>query len=100
MPKQCTVEVEQRMEAVVALLRREEPAVKIARRVGVSEQTLYRWRDQFLDGAKAGLNAGRGKADERDRRIEQLHQDLAERDRFIGEQAIALRVLKKAQASS
>jgi hypothetical protein len=30
--------------AVLALLRREEPAAQLARRFGVSEQTLYRWR--------------------------------------------------------
>jgi transposase len=100
MPRPSQLDVEQRMQAVMALLRREEPAGKIARRLGVSEPTLYRWRDQFLDGAKAGLNAGRGKTDDRDRQIEQLHRQVAERDRFIGEQAIALRVLKKVQASA
>ena len=45
----------------------------------------------FSTGPKAGLDAGRGKADDRDQRIEQLQKDVAERDRFIGEQAIALR---------
>ncbi|MHC4406136.1 MAG: helix-turn-helix domain-containing protein [Planctomycetota bacterium] len=29
---------------MLALLRREEPAAQLARRFGVSEQTLYRWR--------------------------------------------------------
>ena len=47
MPKRSELSVEQRREAVLALLRREEPAVKLARRFGVSEQTLYRWRDEF-----------------------------------------------------
>ena len=47
MPKRSELSVEQRREAVLALLRREEPAVQLARRFGVSEQTLYRWRDEF-----------------------------------------------------
>lgn len=85
---------EQRTQAVLALLRREEPAAKIARRFGVSEPSLYRWRDLFLDAGKAGLASANGKP-ERDRRIEQLERDLAERDRVVGELTIANRVLKK-----
>ena len=34
------------------LLRREEPAAKLARRFRISEQTLYRWRDDFLAGGE------------------------------------------------
>ena len=47
MPKKSEVPVPQRCEAVLALLRREEPAVALSRRYGVSEQTLYRWRDEY-----------------------------------------------------
>ena len=48
MGKRSELSVAQRREAVLALLRREEPATKLARRFGVSEQTLHRWRDEFL----------------------------------------------------
>lgn len=99
MPRRLEMSVEQRVEVVLSLLRREEPAVQLARRLGVSEQTLYRWRDQFLEGGKAGLDRVAGRRDERDHRIEQLQHEVAERDRFIGEQAIALRVLKKVTPS-
>ena len=99
MTRRSELSAEQRMEAVLSLLRREEPAVKVARRFGVSEPTLYRWRDQFLESGKAGLASGSGKADERDRRITELEREIAERDRYIGEQAIAIRLLKKTQGS-
>ena len=42
MGKPSKLSVEQRTEAVLSLLRREESAVKIARRYGISGQTLYR----------------------------------------------------------
>ena len=56
MGKRSELSVAQRREAVLALLRREEPAGKLARRFGVSEQTLHRWRDDFLSGGFADLH--------------------------------------------
>ena len=53
MGKRSELSVAQRREAVLALLRREEPAAKLARRFGVSEQTLHRWRDEFLTAGEA-----------------------------------------------
>jgi len=96
MGKRSKLTVQQRTEAVLSLIRREESAAKIARRYGVSEQTLYRYRDQFLEGGKAGLSAGAGKkGDPRDREIERIEKQLAQRDQVIGELTIANRVLKK-----
>jgi transposase len=68
--------------------------------VGVAEQTLYRWRDQFLDGGKAGLASMNGKSDPRDQKIAQLEQAVAERDRVVGEMTIVNRVLKKLSGES
>ncbi|MHC4405829.1 MAG: transposase [Planctomycetota bacterium] len=45
MGKRSNLTVQKRREVVLTLLRREEPAAKLARRFGVSEHTLYRWRD-------------------------------------------------------
>ena len=42
MANRTELDVSQRTEAVLALLRREEPAAKLARRYGISEPTLYR----------------------------------------------------------
>ena len=76
-------------------LRREEPAAKVARRFGVSEQTLYRWRDEFLAGGEAALANGKGGADLRDREIRELKKEVERRDQVIGELTIANRILKK-----
>jgi transposase len=96
MSKRTDLDVPQRIEAVLALIRREEPAAKIVRRYGIAETTLYRYRDQFVEGGKAALSNGhRGKSDPREQDIERLHKDVSRRDRVIGELTIANRILKK-----
>jgi transposase-like protein len=102
MAKRCDVSVADRREAVLGLLRREEAAAVIARRVGVSEPTLYRWRDEFLAAGEAALAGGSGKkgADVRDRRIAELEHQIEKRDQVIGEYTIANRILKKLSGQS
>ena len=97
MGKRSGLTAAQRCEAVLSLLRREEPAARLARRVGVSEQTLYRWRDDFLAGGQAALASRGGQADGRARQIDELQKQLGQRDQVIGELTIANRILKKTQ---
>lgn len=79
----------------MALLRREEPATVIARRYGISENTLSTWRDMFFTGGKAALANGTGKRDPQAREIDRLLGEIEERNRVIGEITIANRILKK-----
>ncbi len=58
MGKRSEVPVTERRDAVLSFLRREEPGAVIARRYGVAEATLYRWRDDFLAAGEAGLAGG------------------------------------------
>lgn len=97
MAKRSEVSVADRREAVLSLLRREEPAAAIARRVGVSEPTLYRWRDEFLSAGEAALSNGRGTKDAEPlrQRIRELERQIEQRDQVIGEYTIANRILKK-----
>ena len=98
MARRSEVSVGQRREAVLSLLRREEPAAKIARRFGVSEPTLYRWRDEFLAGGEAALSGGKG--NEQQQRIAELQKEIEQRDQVIGELTIANRFLKKLSGQS
>lgn len=102
MGKQCNVTVNDRREAVLSLLRKEESAAKIARRIGVSEPTVYRWREEFLAGGEAALANGGGKqgSDPRDRRIAELEAQIEKRDQVIGEYTVANRILKKLSGQS
>jgi transposase-like protein len=100
MARKSEVSVEKRLQAVLSLIRREEPAHLIARRYGISENSLYRWRDQFLVGVKSGMLVGNRKQDPRQKQIASLKEQLGERDRVIGELTIANRVLKKSLGES
>jgi transposase-like protein len=100
MGKRSGLDVSARREAVLGLLRREESWAVLARRYGISEQTLYRWRDEFLAGGEAALGSGQGGADVRDRQIEELKREVARRDQVIGELTIANRILKELPKAS
>ena len=103
MGKRSEVSIADRREAVLSLLRREEVAAVIARRVGVSEPTLYRWRDEFLAAGEAAFasgSVGKKGADPRDRRIAELEHQIEKRDQVIGEYTIANRILKKLSGQS
>ncbi len=76
-------------------MRREESASVLARRFGIAEQTLYRWRDQFLAGGEAALTNGKKGVEPQEREIKELKKELAERDQVIGELTIGNRLLKK-----
>lgn len=91
MAKRSKLTDAEKVEVVLRLLRKEEPASKLARRYGISEHTLYRYRDRFLEGGKTGL-LGNGDADAR---IRELERAVEERERVIGELTVANRVLKK-----
>lgn len=100
MGKRSEVSVSQRRDAVLSLLRREESAAAIARRYGVSEPTLYRWRDDFLAAGEAALANGKGAKSAGDRRVTELERQIENRDQVIGELTIANRILKKLSGQS
>jgi transposase-like protein len=96
MGKKSNVSEAQKREAILALLRREESAAKLARRLGVSEPTLYAWRDKFIVGGMAALAGGKNGASAEARRIHELERAVRERDQVVGELTIVNRILKKA----
>lgn len=100
MGKQSKVEATQRREAVLSLLRKEEPGAALARRYGVSEATLYRWRDDFITAGAAALADGKGGNGASERRIAELEQQIEKRDQVIGELTIANRIFKKLSGQS
>jgi transposase-like protein len=87
MAKQSTLSAGERSQLVLRLLSKEEPAAQIARRAGVSEQSLYRWRDEFLSAGRQAL-AGRGADREQAKELREVKSALAERDQVIHHAAV------------
>ena len=86
----------ERRDIVLMMLRKEEPITTLARRYGVSETTLHRWREDFGSAGESALSYGRGKqANGQAAEVARLQRDLARRDQVIGEITIANRILKK-----
>ena len=101
MGKKSELSASQRQEIVLMMLRREEPISVLARRYGVSETTLHRWRDDFLTAGQAALAYGRRKqVGVQAEHVRQLERDVAKRDQVIGELTIANRILKKTLGGS
>ena len=96
MSKKSSLGAAERIALVLRLLSKEEPAAQIARRAGVSETTLYRWRELFLEGGAARV-AGNGTPKQEAREIERLKRAVAKRDQVIGELTIANRLWGKVQ---
>lgn len=95
MPKRSELSWEERVEVVLSLLRKEEPVAALSRRYRVSEQTLYRWRDEFVSGGRERLSKGSKDSGEERRRIAELEAELARRAQAIGELTIANGILRK-----
>ncbi len=95
MGKKSNVGKLERRDAVLMLLRKEEAAGVLARRYGVCEGTLYRWRDEFIEGGTAALGGKQqGNAPGR-QEIRELKREVEKREQVIGEITIANRILKK-----
>ena len=100
MAKKSELSVKDRRDAVLMMLRKERSGSALARQFGVSEPTLYRWRDDFIAGGEAALAEGKGDRNPRDRQIQELEEDIEKRDQVIGELTIANRILKKTSDGS
>lgn len=81
-----------RQRWALSAVRREGTMASLSREAGVSEQTMHRWRDEFLEGGRERL---RGVRSPERKEIERLKKEVERRDQVIGEQTIAIRVLKK-----
>ena len=88
--------VEEKTRIVLAVLRGEVTIAEAARREGVSETTIAKWRDRFLDGGQAAIAAGgRVGGSSREQR---LQADIEELTSALGEAHVELRLWRKGGA--
>jgi transposase len=82
--------VEQKLRLILAALREEDSVAALARQHGISEQQLYRWKAQFLEGGSQAL--GRPKAPQADQRLQTENEQLK---KLLGEKTLEVDILKK-----
>lgn len=89
---------DQKLRIVLAVVRGEVSVSEAARREGVSETSIAKWRDRFLEAGRAGLVAGAKVA--RDPVRAQLEAECEQLKAALGEAHAELRVLKKGGPAS
>lgn len=92
MGRKSDLPVDARLTAVLAVLKGEESLEAIARRHGVSSNTLSRWKQEFLEGGRERL---KGKGTKPSSREKELETEVRKRDQLIGELVVANELLKK-----
>lgn len=81
--------VEEKVAIVLSLLKGESSAAELCRRYGTTENSLNKWRQRFLEGGKAALNARKAEAQGA---LEQENRQLKE---ALAEAVLKLEIQKK-----
>lgn len=98
MSKSRLKSVEEKTRIVLAVLRAEVTIAEAARREGVSQTTIAKWRDRFLEGGQAAVAAG-GRVGGSDRE-QRLTAEIEELTSALGEAHMELRLWRKGGLST
>ena len=91
MGKRANKSTDEMLRTVLAVLRGEVTLAEAGRTAGVSDMTVAKWRDRFVEGGTSAL-AGQGDAGGREHELETEVEDLKA---ALGEAHAELRVVKK-----
>ena len=94
MGRPLVVPTEDKLRLVLAVVSGEMTIVQAARHGKVSEQSVSRWKQQFLSGGKDGLAEG-GRSGIGDPRERELLSEIEELKAALGEAHVQLRVWKR-----
>jgi transposase len=83
---------EKKTRIVLAILAGEMSMAEAARKEKVSEQSIGRWKAEFIEAGRTALVAGRSGPSSRE---EQLEAEVVELTQALGEAHVELRVWKK-----
>ena len=86
------IPVGKKTRIVLSILAGEMTIAEAARREKVSEQSIGRWKAEFLEAGKTALATGRNGPTSRE---EQLEAEVVELTQALGEAAVEIRVWKK-----
>jgi transposase len=83
---------EKKIRIVLAILAGEMSIAEAARKEKVSEQSIGRWKAEFIEAGRTALVAGRSGPSSRE---EQLEAEVVELTQALGEAHVELRVWKR-----
>ena len=86
------IPAERKTRIVLSVLAGEMSIAEAARREKVSEQSIGRWKADFLEAGKTALAAGRSGPSTREEQLEAQVEDLTQ---ALGEAVVEIRVWKK-----
>lgn len=86
--------VETKLKIVLSVISGESTQAEAARRHGVSETSIGKWKDQFLQGGKTGLEQSTSAARPTGRE-HQLEAEIDDLTRALGEAHVQIRALKR-----
>jgi transposase len=93
-PRPAVHPVEVKLKIVLSVLSGESTQAEAARRHGISETSIGKWKQQFLDGGRGGLEQG-DRAGKPTSREQQLLVEVDDLTRALGEAHVELRALKR-----
>ena len=86
--------VDVKLKIVLSVLSGETSQAEAARRHGISETSIGKWKEQFVLGGRQGLEHG-GASTKPTGREAQLEGEVDELTRALGEAHVELRALKR-----
>lgn len=96
-----------KLKAVKAVLSGEKRVVELCRELSVSDNTIHNWKKLYLEKGETAFTQSVSTAREpkepvspEEQELRVLRQRVAELERFIGQQAVDLAILKKAEELS
>jgi transposase len=87
-----SIPVEKKTRIVLSVLAGELTIAEAARKEKVSEQSIGRWKAEFLEAGKTALAAGRSGPSTRE---EQLEAEVVDLTQALGAAAVEIRVWKR-----
>jgi transposase len=95
MARPPVIPVDDKQRIVLSVVSGEMTGAEAARRNQVSEQSIFRWKQQFLEAGRTGLVDG-GRVGSENPRERMLLAEIEELKAALGEAHVQLRVWKKA----
>ncbi len=92
-----SIPAEKKTRIVLSVIAGELTIAEAARREKVSEQSIGRWKADFLEAGKTALAAGKSGPSTRE---EQLEAEVADLSQALGEAAVEIRVWNMTMSSS